>query len=218
MQDIDNAKATEKALYGVLAAIRARCYSPTAKDYHLYGGRGVVICDDWLASFDEFTRWAMANGYAPGKVLSRRDKGGPYSPENCVFNTRKDSQRNRGDAHRLPDGRSVAAVAEQYGIEPNMLKYRIKTGWPLDEAIALPAGARQSAAGPASGAKSVRGLRLDDGRSVAKVAAENKVARSTWYHRWERLGWSLEHAVTVPAGGVRPADPASARDLKGGAP
>lgn len=50
-----------------------------------------------------------------------------------------------------------------------------------------------------------RGHRLPDGRLARAVAAENGIAKQTWIGRINRGGWSLEDAVSVPAGRSRPA-------------
>ena len=42
------------AEYRIWAAMIARCKYPSTKDWHLYGGRGIRVCDRWANSFQDF--------------------------------------------------------------------------------------------------------------------------------------------------------------------
>lgn len=73
-------------------AMRIRCRNPRSKDYHRYGGRGIVICDRW----DKFENFLADMGERPvGKTLDRRDNDGNYEPSNCKWSTRKEQAANR---------------------------------------------------------------------------------------------------------------------------
>ena len=47
------------------------------------GGRGIMICDEWLNDFNNFYNWAMNNGYKEGLSIDRVDVDGDYKPSNC---------------------------------------------------------------------------------------------------------------------------------------
>lgn len=84
-----------------------RCYNKNRKQYYLYGGRGIKVCDDWLGSnpkgFSNFYSWAVNNGYKEdilpsGKnkwTLDRIDNDKDYSPENCRWITNEEQQKNK---------------------------------------------------------------------------------------------------------------------------
>lgn len=50
-------------VYENWANMKNRCYNKKNKDYYNYGGRGIVVCDEWLSNSDNFINWAYQNGY-----------------------------------------------------------------------------------------------------------------------------------------------------------
>lgn len=87
--------ASHTRAYRIWSGMKSRCYNPNAPKYHLWGGRGVTICDEWLASFQSFHDWAMANGYADNLTIDRIDCDGNYEPNNCRWVTIAEQNRNR---------------------------------------------------------------------------------------------------------------------------
>ena len=91
---------TNTRLYAIWNDMKQRCTNPKIKEYPLYGGRGIKVCDEWKASFTNFEKWMRENGYddnAPrGKcTLDRIDVDGDYCPENCRIATQKQQSNNR---------------------------------------------------------------------------------------------------------------------------
>ena len=83
--------------YGSWSAMRARCLDPKNKEFANYGGRGIKICERWMASFTDFL--ADVGERPAGKTLDRYpDKNGDYAPGNVRWATpkqQKDNQRPR---------------------------------------------------------------------------------------------------------------------------
>jgi hypothetical protein len=75
--------------------MKQRCYNKNLVRYSDYGGRGIRICDTWMASFQEFYDWAIANGWQAGLQIDRIDNDGNYEPDNCRFVTPQVNSMNR---------------------------------------------------------------------------------------------------------------------------
>jgi hypothetical protein len=77
-------------LYSIYRKMKNRCYNSGSEDYKGYGGRGIIICQEWLNDFRVFHKWALENGYADDLSIDRIDVHGNYTPSNCKWSTPKE--------------------------------------------------------------------------------------------------------------------------------
>lgn len=122
-------------------AMISRCTNPSASNYSRYGGRGIQVCEKWRNSFTEFFRDV---GKAPSRnhTLDRIDNMRGYEPGNVRWATRSEQQNNRrGNCLVTYNGQTftVTQWSRLCGINQRTLDHRIKSNWPLDEAMNTPA-------------------------------------------------------------------------------
>lgn len=88
-------KRYREPLYQCWGNIKTRCYNQKNARYKDYGGRGILMCKEWLDSFLNFKKWALGNGYQKGLEIDRIDNEDIYKPDNCRFVTSHENNRNK---------------------------------------------------------------------------------------------------------------------------
>lgn len=125
-------------LYGIWHSMKNRCVDTNDIGYHLYGARGIKVCDEWRDSFEAFRDWAMANGYRDDLTIDRNDPDGDYCPENCRWATQKEQQNNRRNNKRLffnGEEHTMSEWAEITGIKVGTIHSRLKRGWTVEKTL-----------------------------------------------------------------------------------
>lgn len=129
-------------LYTIWNAMKKRCYLKSHIHYSSYGGRGIMVCEEWKKDFMNFYNWAMSNGYKDDLTIDRINPNGNYEPKNCRWITHKQQSNNKRNNHLVEyKGKkyTISQLAEEKNIKYDILLYRINKGWELEDAINLPA-------------------------------------------------------------------------------
>ena len=88
---------TRHPLYSIWNNIKYRCYNTNAWNYEKYGGRGIIMCDEWLRNPLLFFKYVsnLENYDKPGFSIDRIDNDGNYEPGNIQWSTRHTQQTNQ---------------------------------------------------------------------------------------------------------------------------
>lgn len=131
-------------LHRVWSHMIERCEYAKHKSFASYGGKGVSVCPEWRKDFTSFYAWAMESGYKKGLSLDRIDNDLGYSPDNCRWATPREQTRNRSVSVKIGDD-YLMDLAKQAGVCYNTLYWRLKKGWPLEDALHKPPKRRKGA-------------------------------------------------------------------------
>lgn len=119
--------------------MKKRCYSTKFREYKNYGGKGIVVCDEWKNDFEAFRNWALNNGYSDTLSIDRIDNNKNYEPDNCKWSNKIEQANNttrnikiayNGETHTISEWSRIS------GIPYSTLYSRIfKYKWDLEKAF-----------------------------------------------------------------------------------
>ena len=121
-------------LYRIYQNMKGRCTRKYNTSYHLYGQRGISVCDEWMKKagkgFRAFEEWALSNGYQDDLTLDRIDNDGNYEPSNCRWVTVSEQNRNKNNNFRI--GTEILQdYSRNRGFNSSTLRYRYKNNQDL---------------------------------------------------------------------------------------
>lgn len=119
----DSANKCGTRLYRIWRSMKQRCIDRGCPAYKDYGGRGILICEEWF-DYTKFKEWALSNGYSEELSIDRIDVNGNYEPSNCRWATRIEQANNKRNNHRITIGDRTQTLA-QWMRELNKSEYQI---------------------------------------------------------------------------------------------
>ena len=126
--------------YNCWLAIKDRCYNPNNAEYNRYGGRGIVVCEQWKKSFTTFL--ADMGPKPSGRYeIDRMNLDGHYEPTNCRWTTRHWQARNRSDNRFFTFHGETLCIQDwaiRLGMSFTSMEKRFRR-WSIKEALTTPA-------------------------------------------------------------------------------
>jgi hypothetical protein len=144
-----NARTPE---YIVWAGMRARCLNPNEPAFHLYGGRGITICESWK---DDFRAFLEDMGPRPSMdhSIDRIENDGNYEPGNCRWATWKQQQNNRSSCHYVlidKQRMTLQQACDLAQLADVCVYARLSRGWGIVAALTIPSARTRKGGLPAS--------------------------------------------------------------------
>lgn len=121
--------------YCIWAGIIARCCNPSNNAYPRYGGRGIVVCERWRNSFENFYT-DMGPRPTPEHSIDRVNNDGNYEPGNCRWATDIEQANNkRTNVIVGESGLTLAQIADGSSIGYKNIHQRLSRGMCLEDAL-----------------------------------------------------------------------------------
>lgn len=126
--------------YRTWTGIITRCYNINHHKYPSYGGRGIVMCDRWRNSYENFLS-DMGRAPSPKHSIDRPNVNGNYEPGNCRWATDAEQCENKQNSVKATingETKIISQWARLYGISEFKCYSRIKKGWTPEDAVLKP--------------------------------------------------------------------------------
>lgn len=133
-------------IYDLWATVKNRCYNVNEPSYPEYGGRGVIMCDEWKNDPAAFVEWAKKNGWKKGlqidkDIIAMKLRLEPllYSPDRCQFVTAKtNGTATRKSRYIEYNGvtKTLAQWSDELGIGRSTILLRLDVyGYSIEKAL-----------------------------------------------------------------------------------
>ncbi len=184
---IDGITHEDHPEYAVWRGLKQRCFNPKDKDFRHYGGRGIKVCERWLADFPQFLA-DMGRRPSTEHSIDRIENDGDYEPGNCRWVTIDVQIRNRSIAQIL----TVCGVsmnqsdwAAETGVSKQAIRERMRRGWSHESAVLTPVGQSTKSPKPDPQPKPVSGRFTDiQGRVFGRLSVEFYCGKRPNGHHW----------------------------------
>jgi hypothetical protein len=147
-------------------AMKQRCYNPKNNRYHIYGARGITVCDEWMDKENGIINFIRDLGKRPSErhSIDRINPDLRYTKDNCRWVLSSDQSKNKknynGDhKHLLMSYEKIYThgdvsktirewflderIEERLGVMIKGFHDRITDGWHHEDLINVPAYGRR---------------------------------------------------------------------------
>lgn len=128
---------TKTPEYHVYHNMLKRCYDEKNIGYKTYGGRGIVVCERWRDSFENFYA-DMGKRPSDSHTIERRNNKGNYEPSNCFWATGLEQANNKSNNRVITHAgitTTLAIWSRMTGIDRTTIATRLNSGRPPEEAL-----------------------------------------------------------------------------------
>lgn len=188
-------KKSHTRLYSLYYSIKDRCYNPNNRNYNNYGGRGIIMCDEWKNDFASFYYWAQNNGYSDSLTIDRIDVNGIYEPQNCRWITMQE-QANNKRTNRIISYKdknyTVSQFCKELSLNEDTIRQRINVyGYTKAEDLLKPPHHIKDTC------KIYIKINGQE-KSLSAWCEELNVNKETIRNRIRKYGYTPEQALTIP--------------------
>lgn len=187
------AKRTGGSLSSILQNMIQRCHNHKHPKFHLYGGRGITVCEEWRgrrgeAAFLDHIGPRPSNRHS----VDRIDNALGYAPGNVRWATQKQQMQNTRRNRLCSVAGVTLPIAEaKRATGISTIRYRLSNGWSERDAVTVPPG------------KKVRvieynGEAMNCHEWSLRLGGEGSLVATRLHN-----GWTEEEAVSIPVGGRR---------------
>jgi len=127
---------TRTPTYRVWESMKRRCYVKKARNYYLYGGRGIIVCSEWVDSFETFLK--DMGERLEGTTLDRINPNGNYEKTNCRWATNEEQSNNKRSSvtiDYLGEVNTIKYFSQKYNIPYSTLWRQLRKNMIAEETI-----------------------------------------------------------------------------------
>lgn len=145
-------KNGKNRLYRIWCNMKNRCNDPHNPKYHIYGGKGIKVCEPWndFVSFQNdmessYLEHVKIHGER-NTTIDRIDSNLDYNPDNCRWATYTIQGNNtsatrkiefNGETHTLREWSNITGISKK-NLGCRIFDYH----WSIEEALTLPLGSK----------------------------------------------------------------------------
>lgn len=129
--------SANRSEYNSWTNARRRCEDPDDRYFHLYGGRGIEMCEAWRNDFSAFLR-DMGRKPGPSYSIDRIDNDKGYEPGNCRWATAAEQTKNRRVTRWVVlfgETMTLTEACQKFGLSTSRVRQRLRSGCSDEEAF-----------------------------------------------------------------------------------